>query len=266
MVIVHNPYTGDAVLVEVVASLPLLGAAHVPVASPRRAVPSTPRRRDVPPMVGRDNSTTRYQAVKDFKLGVRRQRRWDNFLGLKHTLKALGHDEEEGEEPIVPARASVLSTLLHDDSSMRAWESFVSCSPEEQSLIVRFAGLHIHGAASDHGALDLGVGSPARCYLRIDRSIRLAMRRRHVPLGLVEYLEAQIVESFTADAETVMLTELPDSYSRMLQHGICQYMGLKSASDDVDGVRVTTITHPDPALGFSLPSVLLSAILSHASS
>ena len=58
--------------------------------------------------------------------------------------------------------------------------------------------------------------SPLFAYLRIERSIRTAMRRRHLPMGVLMHIERQIVEFFSVDSDGVMVTTLPDRLAMLL--------------------------------------------------
>jgi len=243
-------------------AVPFLAPAHA------RSAPRTPRKpRTHQAPNGRDSSATRYQAVRtlhmESKLGQRKQRRWDNLFSLKAKLQSLMEEsshKEKTDEPIVRSAQSGFAELFKSMEAMKLWDTFQESTPEEQELVLKLSNCHI-GEAS----VDLG-NSPMSRYLRVERSIRAALRRRHLPMGLLQRIEADIVTAFASDHDSVVVTTLEDSFSRLMQHGICQYLGLKSTSTDAEGRRITTIRNPTPELGFDVPTILLSAVLEHAKS
>eukprot|EP00047_Mylnosiga_fluctuans_P004275 m.233605 g.233605 ORF g.233605 m.233605 type:complete len:270 (-) comp12541_c0_seq1:147-956(-) len=260
----------DGVVIEG-TPLPMVGAVPFLMQASARNTPS--RERKVRPQQtpkGRDASMARYSSVRhehlQGKLGQRRQRRWDNLFALKAGLQTLidVSAPTAGEDSVLPPSASAFTALFANPANMKLWESFEACSPEEQDLVLRLQGCHL-GDADFAESVDLG-SSPVHRYLRIERTIRTTLRRRHLPMGLFEQIETEIVSAFSADPDTVLVTAYGDSFSRLIQHGICQYLGLKSTSSDLDQRRITTIRNPSPELGFPLPPVMLSAIIAAAKS
>lgn len=256
MVILGSVEADEAVVVEGVVLLSK--NAILPSTPLARPPPQAPQRisvkRQAPPPTGRDNSASRYREIKYSKLGSRRQRRWDNWLSLKAGLQALSPDrvDDGSTEPIAKACVSVFSTLVTSDEERQLWDKFELLSLQEQQAIVDLS-------KSDHSDPRLSNG-PMSCYLRIERSIRLALRRCNLPMGLVADMEKRTLAAFTEDPQALMVTSCPDSFSRLIQHGICQYLGLKSQSANTDdGLRITTICNPNPV--FAKPAVLLSTIL-----
>lgn len=256
MVLINEAEVQEPVLVDGCA-LPPLGSANTSVLEPHVPGAQRPlRRREPPPMVGRDNSATRYEVVKHrmHQLGVRRQRRWENLMGLKAALSAMAPvAEEKDEASIVQPTHTVLSSFLKSQEGLQRWEQLAS----EEAEIVRRLGRLSLGSFEDLCQPQ----SPVHRYLAISRSIRTAMRRRHLPMGLFTRLEADVVEAFSADPAAVLVLQMTDSFQRLMLHGISQYLGLESNSETMASARVTTIKHPAPEMGFVRPEVLLSVLV-----
>eukprot|EP00048_Salpingoeca_helianthica_P015432 m.226747 g.226747 ORF g.226747 m.226747 type:complete len:260 (-) comp17023_c0_seq1:234-1013(-) len=255
MVVIHHPEAPQPVIVDGMA-LPSLGSANTSLLEPHVPGEQRPlRRREPPPVVGRDNSATRYAAIKHrhHLLGTRRQRRWDNLLGLKATLETLTPVDEH-EEAIVQPSHTVLTAFLSSPEGLERWEKL---SSEENEIIRRLARLSISTSFEDLHTPQ----SPIQRYRSINRSTRTALRRRHLPMGIFAAIESDVLEAFGADPAAVLVLTLGDSFQRLMLHAICQYLSLESNSETIDGARVTTVKHASPDLGFVRPEVLLSAIL-----
>ena len=109
----------------------------------------------------------------------------------------------------------------------------------------------------------------SECFQNVNRRIRHLLRKNksRIPIGLIQYMEDQIVEYFTksrkqqfGDADEVCIVwVLPSSFDRLLAHGLCQFYSLESESADVNGRRQTHVRRGTD--GFVMPSETLSRYL-----
>ncbi|GFN95035.1 R3h domain-containing protein 4-like [Plakobranchus ocellatus] len=219
------------------------------------------------------------------KRGVRRARRIDN---LRYLLNLEEKDEEMAlTDPMssVEPSSSLFEKLLNNPDKMEAWNRFVESSEEDQRKVLNYRGLHdikedveeedekeeaklekggavnseeiwvmILDKRSDHPAF-----SPQKCYERVDRNLRALLKRRQLPMGMLANLEREIVSFFHEFPTSVFLSDISNSYERMLLHALCQYLNLRSQSYDDDGSRKTQVENLYP--GFRPPSLLLTEYL-----
>ncbi|GFR91582.1 R3H domain-containing protein 4-like [Elysia marginata] len=220
------------------------------------------------------------------KRGVRRARRVDN---LKYLLNLEEKDEDMAlNDPMasVEPSSSLFETLLNNPDKMEMWNRFVESSEEEQRKVLNYRGLHDikeefeeeeedekvaeHEGGSPRNSEDVWVMildkrsdhpaySPKKCYERVDRNLRALLKRRQLPLGMLANLEREIVTFFHEFPTSVFLSDISNSYERMLLHALCQYLNLRSQSYDDHGSRKTQVENLFP--GFRPPSLLLTEYL-----
>ncbi|KAK3787127.1 hypothetical protein RRG08_059618 [Elysia crispata] len=191
------------------------------------------------------------------KRGVRKARRIDN---LKYLLNLEEKDEELAlSDPMssVEPSSSLFETLLSNPDKMEMWNRFVESSEEDQRRLLNYRGLHdikedkeeveeegnetmvehkeggavnsediwvmILDKRSDHPAF-----TPQKCYERVDRNLRALLKRRQLPMGMLANLEREIVTFFHEFPTSVFLSNISNSYERMLLHALCQYLNLRS--------------------------------------
>jgi len=72
-------------------------------------------------------------------------------------------------------------------------------------------------------------GDPEEAFLAISGPVRSSMKK-HLPLGMLEVIDDQIVGFFQVDPDGVYVAEGLSSYQRLLAHACCAYNGLASKS------------------------------------
>eukprot|EP00053_Salpingoeca_punica_P027524 m.24938 g.24938 ORF g.24938 m.24938 type:complete len:277 (-) comp9659_c0_seq6:152-982(-) len=212
---------------------------------------TTPRKEPLP-LVGRENSLVRQRSQRR-AAGVRRRRRWDNLCSLKSALEKLSEDEPLVPETIIVESHNTFSTLHSDGSKLHTWEQFLAKSAPEQEAIL--GCLHRTSSSVAHHER-----TPLQRYAAIDRSIRVVLRKSNLPVITLAALEDDLMTYFCEDSQAVYICTL-DSFRRLLLHGLCQFLGLHSESDTVQGERVTTVKLAEGARTFSRPDTLLSTLL-----
>ena len=66
-------------------------------------------------------------------------------------------------------------------------------------------------------------------FKNIDKHIRNLLRRQ-VAINTLENYEEKLVSTFSLLPDGVYISELPSSFDRLILHGVCQYLDLKSKS------------------------------------
>lgn len=84
---------------------------------------------------------------------------------------------------------------------------------------------------------------PETSYLRISAHLRQALKK-HLPWGILENLEEQIVEHFITNPSDCFLASNLSSYERLLAHVCSMYNQLSSQSFDDNGIRTLKIVNP----------------------
>lgn len=84
------------------------------------------------------------------------------------------------------------------------------------------------------------VNDPDEAFLSIGQPLRQAFKK-HLPLGMLEALENQIIEFFKANPDTEYVTSELSSYERLLVHAASSYNQLCSRSFDRNGKRILMI-------------------------
>eukprot|EP00038_Savillea_parva_P008189 m.175316 g.175316 ORF g.175316 m.175316 type:complete len:266 (-) comp13969_c0_seq1:35-832(-) len=164
-------------------------------------------------------SSTRAESVQRRKAegsrpGSRRERRWSNRVALLPTPEDIALDSTP------PASSGSVFSRLSSIEEM--WQV---CEVEEGA-----------GNESAESAV-----TPAHPGQRVERRLRPLLRR--APEGTVASIENDLVDTFSSDPSSVYLVKC-DRWNRAILHAIAGYLGLVSASETVDGQRVTTVSNP----------------------
>lgn len=216
--------------------------------------------------------------------GKRRQNRLENvkFL-LSFWDKDRDDDEYIEEEPL----QTIFTRVVTDENTRKIWNSFASMSGEEQDEYLRFIEQSenrrrqwtklkpiveeehpafrtdvsdtTQSKESDRNEYLLRLGADV-CYRRVERHLRNAVTKKHVPLGLLEKLEDEVTTFFEKWPSSKYTSVLSSSYERLLMHALCQYLGLLSQSVDLNGGRCTQVENRKKAL-FHPPPISLSRYL-----
>ena len=70
---------------------------------------------------------------------------------------------------------------------------------------------------------------PASALSRIDRGLRVLLLKCRVPVGKVEAIETEIVDTFNADADSVYVMTEPCAFNRALVH-VCKAISMCSCA------------------------------------
>lgn len=209
------------------------------------------------------------------KTGAKQARRCEN---LKYLLTLTEKDDESDvETDMFEPSVSHFTELFMEQEKMKIWNDFINSSEDEQNQILRQAERKISKKTKEEGTnmtdcedldeaweeVDKRASHPAftaqECFQKIDKHIKSYLKRRHVPMGVLESLERDLVAFFTEWPSSVYLSDLKNSFERMMLHALCQYLDLLSSSYDDSGNRRTQVEnkHED----FVPPSTLLTEYL-----
>ncbi|XP_008277591.1 R3H domain-containing protein 4 [Stegastes partitus] len=211
------------------------------------------------------------QAIRNSDLiprakGKKSLRRQENARYLTNLLEK---DESSKDEPEVfsnPASPSIFTRACTNGNYLEPWNDFMNCSGEEQEKLLSLLEREEAKKKNANRLLkDQRNVNPAfsaqECFHRIDRRLRATLKRKTMPIGMLEVLEQNLLSFFNAQPHSVYKTNLTSSFERLLLHAICQYMDLISASSDYKGSRQTEVTNKQEE--FLPPRTLLSAYLEH---
>ncbi|KAJ0065542.1 hypothetical protein NL108_013104, partial [Boleophthalmus pectinirostris] len=134
-------------------------------------------------------------------------------------------DLELGSHPAIP---TIFTKACINGNYAERWSDFMKCSGEEQEQLLEL--LEQEQAQRRGGRLlrDHRNVNPHDCFQRIDRRLRITLRKRQVPIGTVEVLEDSLLNFFNAQPTSIYTTSLSSSFERLLLHAVCQYMDLVS--------------------------------------
>ncbi|XP_043108665.1 R3H domain-containing protein 4 [Puntigrus tetrazona] len=211
------------------------------------------------------------QAIRNSDLtprakGKKSLRRQENTRFLDNLLERdeCSKEDVEGHETALP---TIFTEACTNGNYVEYWSDFMNRSGEEQERLLALLEEEAQRSRSDKNHKDQREVNPAfsaqECFQRIDRRLRATLRRRQIPMGVLEGLESDLLGFFVAHPHSIYITKLSNSYERLLLHAICQYMDLTSASSDCNGARQTEVVNKQEA--FLPPQPLLSAYLEQLS-
>ncbi|XP_067236808.1 R3H domain-containing protein 4 isoform X2 [Chanodichthys erythropterus] len=211
------------------------------------------------------------QAIRNSDLtprakGRKSLRRQENTRFLDSLLEPGECSKEDGEGHET-ASPTIFTEACTNGNYVEYWSDFMNRSGEEQERLLALLEEEAQRTHSNKSHKDQRKVNPAvraqECYQRIDRRLRATLRRRQIPMGVLEGLESDLLEFFMAHPHSIYITKLSSSYERLLFHAICQYMDLTSASSDCNGARQTEVVNKQEE--FLPPQSLLSAYLEQLS-
>ncbi|KAK7069904.1 hypothetical protein SK128_024820 [Halocaridina rubra] len=231
------------------------------------------------------------------RTGVRKTRRANNTKALQTLLE--DDFEETGEPSITDLQPKLDNafTRLHDDvDDMRVWQYFISRSEEEQvdyleAVTPQRSGINIgigHGISFTQGkilshnkdpedAVDedgfvlvprmsdcrevhpANTSTPEYHFSVVEPYVRSALKKKNMPLGILYYLEEEILGTFNEDPTAIYISAELTSFERLILHGLCQYNRLKSKSTTVARARRTKVFNKSKC--FHAPSMPLTQYL-----
>ncbi|XP_068204486.1 R3H domain-containing protein 4-like [Palaemon carinicauda] len=214
------------------------------------------------------------------RAGARKTRRANNTRALQTLIE--DEFEETGEPSIVdfqPKTENAFSQLLNNCDNMRVWQYFISCSEAEQMAYLEAISpkQKTNGGDPRHGVSFTQVKSvpkeeqqadelpevdgfvmvpvlndcrevhpaytPEQHFNFINPQLRSAFKKKHLSLGILSYLEEEVIGAFTGDPSAVYISPELSSYERLLLHGLCQYNRLKSKSMTIARTRRTKVSN-----------------------
>ncbi|XP_039666095.1 R3H domain-containing protein 4 isoform X2 [Perca fluviatilis] len=174
------------------------------------------------------------QAIRNSDLtprakGKKSLRRQENTRFLANLLERDECSKDDLEVCSNPAIPSIFTEACTNGNYIEPWNDFMNCSGEEQE---RLLSLLEQEEAKKKNKDDRNV-NPAfiaqDCFQRIDRRLRATLKRKQIPMGILEVLEENLVNFFNTQPHSVYTTNLGSSFERLLLHAVCQYMDLVSA-------------------------------------
>uniref|UniRef100_A0A673CAZ3 R3H domain containing 4 n=1 Tax=Sphaeramia orbicularis TaxID=375764 RepID=A0A673CAZ3_9TELE len=213
------------------------------------------------------------QAIRNSDLiprpkGKKSLRRQENTRFLANLLEKDECSKDDLEVCSNPAIPSIFTEACTNGNYVEPWNDFMNCSGEEQERLLSLLEQEDAKKKQSTRLLkDQRNVNPAftaqDCFQRIDRRLRVTLRRKQIPLGTLEVLEEDLLTFFNAQPHSVYTTNLRSSFERLLLHAVCQYMDLVSASTDFQGSRQTEVVNKQQE--FLPPALLLSAYLEQMS-
>ncbi|XP_056591568.1 R3H domain-containing protein 4 isoform X1 [Triplophysa dalaica] len=228
------------------------------------SLPSSPAKRASP---AKKKQFFINQAIRNSDLtprakGRKSLRRLENTRFLDNLLDQDECSLEDGEG-CETASPTIFTEACTNGNYVEYWSDFMNRSGEEQERLLALLEEEAQRTHSPKSHKDQREVNPAfsaqECFQRIDRRLRTTLRRRHIPMGVLESLESDLLAFFMAHPHSIYITKLGSSYERLLLHAVCQYMDLTSASSGFNGARQTKVLNKQEA--FLPPEPLLSAYL-----
>lgn len=230
---------------------------------------------------GRSNRKgTLYKSIDDLyikkKMGANKARRCENLRHLLNLVPKEDWDNLEKHDKL-ESNVSVFAELLMESEKWEIWNDYINSSEEEQrEFLENSKQKHDKSEETEQSTNDtddkdfdpeswelipdMRTTHPGftaeECYQRLDRRLRSTLKRRHFPQGLLMSIEEELVTFFQEWPNAIYISQLANSFERMLLHAICQYLDLKSKSFDNEGTRRTEVENNKEY--FKPPNVLLS--------
>mmetsp|Transcript_14723 Transcript_14723/g.59850 ORF Transcript_14723/g.59850 Transcript_14723/m.59850 type:complete len:233 (-) Transcript_14723:4834-5532(-) len=173
---------------------------------------------------------------KSPRAGTRRMQRFYNFMTLKGLSDPADFEDVESLKKLVQVETpSIFEDLLSSSESLSSLEDFLVITEEEQTNALAMDDFR---SASNDLAWHKP-GSAEDQYSRIDRRVRrLISSRTECVLSVLADMERDV----RLKIDQGLTLHLDDGMCRMVAHGLAQYYGMKSWSEDsVDGTRLTIL-------------------------
>ncbi|XP_051531349.1 R3H domain-containing protein 4-like isoform X3 [Myxocyprinus asiaticus] len=178
------------------------------------------------------------QAIRNSDLtprakGRKSLRRQENTRFLDNLLERDECSKEDGEG-YETASPTIFTEACTNGNYVEYWSDFMNRSGEEQERLLALLEEEAQRIHSTKSHKDQREGNPAfstqESFQKIDRRLRATLRRKQIPMGVLEGLESDLLGFFMAHPHSIYITKLSSSYERLLLHAVCQYMDLNSAN------------------------------------
>ncbi|KAG5275851.1 hypothetical protein AALO_G00125260 [Alosa alosa] len=235
---------------------------------PPRSLPNSPAKRVSP---AKKKQFFINQAIRNSDLiprakGKKSLRRQENTRYLANLLERDECVKEEGEvcDSAIP---TIFTEACTNGNYAETWSDFMNRSGEEQEKLLALLEEEAKRTCANQPLKDQREINPAfsaqDCFQKIDRRLRVCLKRKNIPIGTLEVIEEDLLRFFRAQPHSVYITNLQSSYERLLLHAVCQYMDLISQSSDCNGARQTEVKNNQEE--FLPPQPLLSTYLGQMS-
>ncbi|CAC5412964.1 unnamed protein product [Mytilus coruscus] len=210
------------------------------------------------------------------KTGAKQARRVENMKYLLNLNEKDDGSSSDIETDLFEPSVSHFAELFMEQEKMQIWNDFISSSEDEQQQFLTRAETKDSRKKKDEGnnnessdldetweEVDMRSSHPGfsakECFQKIDKNIKSFLKRRHVPMGVLESLERDLLSFFSEWPSSVYLSDYKSSFERMMLHALCQYLDLISSSYDENGNRRTQVENKHQH--FLPPSPLLTQYL-----
>lgn len=194
---------------------------------PQEAREARPR----PPPSPRSTRRAPFGATLKLKKGRRARHRYDSERSLFAIAEIDPDEAPEAWDIINQDNNSRFRNLLDNETLLDQFlerEDFDNTTDTKKEV------------TKDENELDR---DPESSFLRISSHLRLALKK-HLPWGMFEHLEEQIISHFMQYPEKSYEVSDLSSYERLLAHTCSMYNSLNSQSFDKNGVRILKIVNP----------------------
>ncbi|XP_049804598.1 R3H domain-containing protein 4-like isoform X2 [Schistocerca nitens] len=187
------------------------------------------------------------------RMGKKQSRRHDNAM-LLETLVEESEIQEITLQDLMQNPSPGFSRLFEDDN-MEKWYEFMESSEEVQKKIIE------HSPKKRSSPFNSSQNSAGKEFQRIKSGVRNVLKRSHVPVGMLTYLETEVVNFFSKSPQSVYISGILSSFERLLLHAISQYHQLCSFSrtDESSHTRHVHVWNDND--GYTIPKMLLSEYL-----
>lgn len=237
------------------------------------SLPPTP-----PPVVAhsqRNNlPSKKKQPPRGDKIPLKRGRRsMHRYMEEKHLFQSNLEDDfniddsPEGWDIGYPESRSHFTSLLTANNEMLLNE-FVNNSEKVEAMIKKATREHWKNSRlrkeslndDCHNSSTEDVNDPEEAFLSIGQNLRHVFKK-HLPLGMLEALENEIIECFRENPGTEYISSELSSYERLLVHAASSYNKLYSRSFDKNGKRTLMVQNRNKKNSFSPVDPSLSKYL-----
>ncbi|XP_069693870.1 R3H domain-containing protein 4-like isoform X1 [Periplaneta americana] len=194
------------------------------------------------------------------RLGKKRSRRYDNV----NQLVTLVEEDELGEvsfHDLVQNSNDAFQRLLEDSDSLEAWNNFIQSSEEVQMIIASEKGFHERSKKKQVPFSSKTPMTGEQAFRNIKTGLRNVLKKNRVPLGMLGFLENQVVEFFSKMPSGIYTSSSLSSYERLLLHAVSQYHSLISYSFDSTKEQIRLVRVSNPYEVYQMPTVLLGQYL-----
>ncbi|KAJ6224526.1 hypothetical protein RDWZM_003071 [Blomia tropicalis] len=142
-------------------------------------------------------------------------------LAVESELEAVSIDD------FIPQTTSPFALLMQNLNEGIDFNAFINCTEDQQNRL--FEDCDIELESEDCSLFQVNnrfskrcfETDSTRCFNRIDVQIRKKLMKKHVPLGILESIEEEIVPFFNANPKSMYKNNFPSPFQRFLLHACC---------------------------------------------